>query len=37
MRARDRAFWALAVILSIALLIASALWKGYPQDRYGRA
>src|SRR5665213_1750736 len=29
MYARDRALWALAVILSIALLIAPALWNGF--------
>jgi hypothetical protein len=29
MRARDRALWALAVILSAALLIAPALWNGF--------
>ena len=34
MRVGDRA-WALAVILSIAPLIAAALWNGNPQDRYG--
>ena len=27
---RDRALWALAVILSLALLIAPALWNGFP-------
>ena len=30
MPARDRALWALAVILSIALLIAPAVWNGFP-------
>ena len=29
MHARDRALWALAVILSIALLMAPALWNGF--------
>jgi hypothetical protein len=29
MRARDRALWALAVIVSLALLIAPALWNGF--------
>ena len=34
MRARDRALWALAVILSIALLIAPALWNGFALLQY---
>ena len=34
MPARDRALWALAVILSIALLIAPALWNGFPLLQY---
>jgi len=34
MRARDRALWALAVILSMALLIAPALWNGFPLLQY---
>jgi hypothetical protein len=29
MQARDRALWALAVILSLALLMAPALWNGF--------
>ncbi len=31
---RDRALWALAVILSIALLIAPAVWNGFPLLQY---
>ncbi|HVZ54340.1 MAG TPA: hypothetical protein VG986_20415, partial [Pseudolabrys sp.] len=27
---RDRALWALAIVLSIALLIAPAIWNGFP-------
>jgi hypothetical protein len=34
MAARDRALWALAVIMSIALLIAPALWNGFPLLQY---
>ncbi len=34
MRARDRALWALAVILSMALLISPALWNGFPLLQY---
>ena len=34
MHARDRALWALAVILSIALLMAPALWNGFPLLQY---
>ena len=34
MSARDRAPWALAVILSIALLIGPALWNGFPLLQY---
>jgi hypothetical protein len=34
MPARDRALWALAVILSIALLIAPALWNGFALLQY---
>ncbi len=34
MSARDRAPWALAVILSIALLISPALWNGFPLLQY---
>jgi hypothetical protein len=34
MSARDRALWALAVILSIALLISPALWNGFPLLQY---
>ena len=34
MPARDRALWALAVIMSIALLIAPALWNGFPLLQY---
>ena len=34
MSARDRALWVLAVILSIALLIAPALWNGFPLLQY---
>ena len=31
---RDRALWALVVILSIALLIAPAVWNGFPLLQY---
>src|SRR5512141_1340239 len=31
---RDRALWALAVILSMALLIAPAVWNGFPLLQY---
>jgi hypothetical protein len=34
MRARDRALWAIAVILSMALLIAPALWNGFALLQY---
>lgn len=34
MSARDRALWALAVILSIALLTAPAIWNGFPLLQY---
>ena len=34
MRARDRALWALAAILSIALLVGPALWNGFPLLQY---
>ena len=34
MPARDRALWALAVILSMALLIAPALWNGFALLQY---
>ena len=34
MRARDCALWALAVILSIALLVGPALWNGFPLLQY---
>jgi hypothetical protein len=34
MRACDRALWALAVLLSIALLIAPALWNGFALLQY---
>ena len=34
MAARDRALWALAIALSIALLIAPALWNGFPLLQY---
>ncbi len=34
MNARDRALWALAVILSIALLAAPAIWNGFPLLQY---
>jgi hypothetical protein len=34
MRARDRAPWALVVILSLALLLAPALWNGFPLLQY---
>ncbi len=34
MRARDRAVWALAIILSIALLVSPALWNGFPLLQY---
>ena len=34
MSARDRALWVLAVILSIALLTAPALWNGFPLLQY---
>ena len=34
MRARDRATWALAVIASIVLLIAPALWNGFALLQY---
>ena len=34
MSARDRAPWALAVILSIALLVGPALWNGFPLLQY---
>ena len=34
MPARDRALWALAVILSMALLIAPAAWNGFPLLQY---
>ena len=30
MPSRDRALWALAVSASIALLMAPALWNGFP-------
>ena len=31
---RDRAFWALAVILSVTILIAPAIWNGFPLLQY---
>ena len=34
MSARNHALWALAVILSIALLISPALWNGFPLLQY---
>ena len=34
MRARHRAVWTLAIILSIALLVAPALWNGFPLLQY---
>jgi hypothetical protein len=34
MSARNRALWALAVILSIALLISPAVWNGFPLLQY---
>jgi len=34
MSARDRAPWALAIILSIALLVGPALWNGFPLLQY---
>ena len=34
MLARDRAIWALAVILSLACLLAPALWNGFPLLQY---
>ena len=34
MSARDRAPWALAVILSISLLVGPALWNGFPLLQY---
>jgi hypothetical protein len=34
MLARDRALWALAVLLSIALLVAPALWNGFALLQY---
>jgi hypothetical protein len=34
MAIRDRALWALAVILSMALLMAPALWNGFPLLQY---
>ncbi len=34
MPARDRALWALAVVLSVALLIAPAFWNGFPLLQY---
>ncbi len=34
MPARDRALWALAVILSIVLLLGPALWNGFPLLQY---
>ena len=34
MPARDRALWALAVVLSVALLIAPALWNGFALLQY---
>src|SRR6201996_9323660 len=30
MRSNDRALWALAVIVSLALLMAPAIWNGFP-------
>ena len=34
MQARDRALWALAIVLSMALLIAPALWNGFALLQY---
>jgi len=34
MSARNRALWALAVILSVALLLSPALWNGFPLLQY---
>ncbi|HSP49971.1 MAG TPA: hypothetical protein VLN61_07275 [Pseudolabrys sp.] len=34
MPARDRALWALAALLSIAVLIAPALWNGFALLQY---
>src|SRR6185312_1800844 len=34
MQMRDRAFWALAVIVSITLLLAPALWNGFALLQY---
>ncbi len=34
MPARDRALWALAIVLSMALLIAPALWNGFALLQY---
>ena len=33
-RTRDRALWALAIILSMALLLAPAIWNGFPLLQY---
>ena len=34
MRARECALWALAILLSLALLLAPALWNGFPLLQY---
>jgi hypothetical protein len=34
MPVRDRALWALAILLSLALLIAPAVWNGFPLLQY---
>lgn len=34
MTLRDRAFWALAIILSVAILIAPAIWNRFPLLQY---
>ncbi|MBI2716803.1 MAG: hypothetical protein HYX37_20500 [Rhizobiales bacterium] len=34
MRARDRALWALALIVCVLLLLAPALWNGFPLLQY---
>jgi len=34
MTKRDRVLWALAVILSLAVLIAPAIWNGFPLLQY---
>src|SRR5674476_47388 len=34
MRARDRALWALAILVCVLLLTATALWNGFPLLQY---